>query len=69
MWIVTDKTTNNKWLSKNKPVRQERRGIWDFPDGEFQILDKFPFEELPAFIKDQQWKDAPIQIKFEIKKK
>lgn len=69
MWVVTDKATNIKWLSKNKPIRQERRGIWDFSDGEFQMLGKFPFEELPSFIKEQQWKDAPIQVKFEIKKK
>lgn len=69
MWVVTDKTTNHKWLSEKKPIRDERRGIWDFLNGNHQLLDKFPFEELPTFIKEQQWKDAPIQVKFEIKKK
>jgi hypothetical protein len=32
-------------------------------------LGEFPLTDLPAFIQQQQWKDAPIQVKFEIKKK
>lgn len=65
MWIATDQD-GEKRLFENKPTRNGK--VWTNV-GESCNLDKFPFIDIPAFVQQQQWKDAPIQIKFEIKKK
>lgn len=66
MWITTDKD-GDKFIFDKKPERLEN--VWD-SDCDSLSLDQFPFKDnLPSFIQQQQWKDAPIQIKFEIKKK
>lgn len=66
MWVATD-SDNDKWLFEDKPVRVG--DVWN-NQGNACSLDDFPFKDhLPSFIQQQQWKDAPIQVKFEIKKK
>lgn len=67
MWIVTNKD-GSKWLYEKKPERNNKE--W-YSEGMAALLSGavFPFNDLPAFIEQQQWKDAPIQVKFEIKKK
>ena len=65
MWIATDQD-GSKWLFEKKP---ERKGVFWASNGKAQKLKSFPFEDIPAFIELQEWKDAPVQIKFEIKKK
>ena len=69
MWVTTDQD-GTKSLFEKKPTRDGN--VWDVDSsnpGEACQLDVFPFNELPSFIQQQQWKDAPIQVKFEIKKK
>ena len=67
MWIVTNKD-GSKWLYERKPERSTKE--WFAEGMATQISGScFPFNELPSFIEQQQWKDAPIQVKFEIKKK
>ena len=67
MWVVTNKD-GSKWLYEKKPERNSKE--W-YSEGMAALLSGavFPFNDLPAFIEQQQWKDAPIQVKFEIKKK
>ena len=65
MWIVKDKD-GTKLLFEKKPVRF--KDGWK-SDGRFFIIGSFPLIEVPAFIDLMEWKDAPIQVKFEIKKK
>lgn len=65
MWVVTAKD-ETKWLFDSKP----ERGKFGWLNGGASVeLGKFPLNELPSFVQQQQWKDAPIQVKFEIKKK
>ena len=67
MWIATDKS-RDQWIFENKP---ERNGdVWISDKGNTCGLHTFPFRDnLPAFIQQQKWKDSPIQVKLEIKKK
>ena len=66
MWIATDKC-GDKWIFENKPERDCT--MWT-GKGHTCGLDIFPFKDnIPSFVQQQQWKDAPIQIKLEIKKK
>ena len=67
MWVATNKD-GSKWLYERKPERGTK--TW-FAEGMAAQISgaAFPFNELPSFIQQQEWKDAPIQVKFEIKKK
>lgn len=66
MWVTTD-PSNEKILWESKPDRIKTGWV---NGGTFLRIGKtFPFLDLPSFIQQQQWKDAPIQIKFDIKKK
>jgi hypothetical protein len=65
MFIATDQD-GTKWLFEKKPER--KKNCWA-NSGKLQKLGEFPFNELPSFVQQQEWKDAPLQIKFEIKKK
>ena len=65
MWLVRN-IDNTLILYQNKPVRTKKG--WE-EGGKYFIIGEFPFENIPAFIEQQQWKDTPLQIKFEIKKK
>lgn len=67
MWVVTNKD-GSKWLYEKKPERDNKE--W-YAEGMATLLSgaAFPFNNLPSFVEQQQWKDAPIQVKFEIKKK
>ena len=33
------------------------------------MLGKFPFNNTPSFVNQIEWKDTPLQVKFEFKKK
>ena len=66
MWIVTDQA-NEKLMFESKPDRVKTGWV---NGGTFiRIGNAFPFTELPSFIQQQQWKDAPIQVKLSIVKK
>ena len=67
MWVATNKD-GSKWLYEKKPERDNKE--W-YAEGMSTLLSgaAFPFNNLPSFVEQQQWKDAPIQVKFEIKKK
>jgi hypothetical protein len=66
MWITTD-PSGVKTLWKSKPNRIKNGWIGD---GDFMIISEgFPFDDFPSFVQLQEWKDAPIQVKFEIKKR
>lgn len=67
MWVATNKD-GSKWLYEKKPERDNKE--W-YAEGMATLLSgaAFPFNNLPSFVEQQQWKDAPIQVKFEIKKK
>lgn len=67
MWVATNKD-GAKWLYEKKPERSNKE--W-YSEGMAALLSgaTFPFNDLPAFIQQQQWKDAPIQIKLSIIKK
>jgi hypothetical protein len=43
--------------------------LWKDQPSQSILMEGFPFEDLPNFIKELEWKDAAIQVKFEIKKK
>lgn len=65
-WIVTD-IDENKWLFDKKPERVKTGWL---NRGASIVLGKvFPFTELPSFIEQQKWKDAPLQVKISIVKK
>jgi hypothetical protein len=67
MWVVTD-SDNEKWLFENKPIRSGM--VWTNTGGGALPLNDFPFKDhLPSFIQQQQWKDAPLQIKLSMVKK
>lgn len=66
MFVATDQN-GDKWLFEKKPERNGKQ--WDSDEG-YASLDEFPFKDnIPSFIQQQEWKDTPIQVKFEIKKK
>lgn len=66
-WLVTDKC-GDKWLFENKPFRDG--DVWLCYRGATCGLDVFPFKDsLPSFVEQQQWKDAPLQVKIKIEKK
>ena len=65
MWITTD-PSGEKILWELKPDRIKNGWV---NGGAFVRLGKFPFTDLPSFVDLQQWKDAPLQVKFEIKKR
>lgn len=66
MWVVTAKD-ESKWLFEAKPERSKFG--WINGGASVELGKQFPLTELPSFVQQQQWKDSPIQIKFEIKKK
>ena len=66
MWIVSDKD-DTKWLCETKPTRE--KNSWSDKGKCIQIGDKFPFNQLPSFVTSIEWKDTPLQVKFDIKKK
>lgn len=66
-WIATDKC-GDRWIFENKPVRDGDQ--WTSSTGNTCGLDIFPFRDnLPSFVEQQQWKDAPLQVKIKIEKK
>lgn len=65
MWIVTDKD-NTQWLCETKPTREKQS--WS-DKGRSIRLGEFPFDNLPSFVTNLEWKDTPLQVKFELKKK
>lgn len=67
MWISTDQN-GLMFIWEKKPERAKNGKEW-INGGERMPLGSFPFDDVPSFVQNQQWKDAPIQVKFEIKKK
>lgn len=65
MWLVRN-TFGELILYQNKPTRT--RSGWA-GGGLYFVIGDFPFEHVPSFAEQLQWKDAPMQVKFEIKKK
>ena len=65
MWLVRN-IDDTLILYQNKPVRTKKG--WE-EGGKYFIVGEFPLENVPAFIEQQEWKAAPLQIKFEIKNK
>ena len=65
-WIVTD-IDENKWLFDKKPERVKTG--WLNGGASIELGKVFPFTELPSFIEQQKWKDAPLQVKISIVKK
>lgn len=65
MWIVTDRS-NEKLMFESKPDRVTTG--WVNGGAFIRLGDSFPFTKLPSFIQQQQWKDAPIQVKLNISK-
>ena len=65
MWVARDKN-GTLTLFERKPTRL--KDGWQ-SDGRFFIIGGFPLLEVPAFVELIEWKDAPVQVKFEIKKK
>lgn len=67
MWVTTD-TYGDKLIWEKKPERAKNGKEW-INGGAVGRLGEFPLTDIPSFIQAQEWKDAPIQVKFEIKKK
>ena len=65
MWIVSDKD-DTKWLCETKPTRE--KNSWS-DKGKCIMLGEFPFNNTPSFVNQIEWKDTPLQVKFELKKK
>lgn len=65
MWLVRN-PSGVLILYQNKPTRA--KDGW-FDGGLHFVIGDFPIEHVPSFAEQLQWKDAPLQIKFEIKKK
>jgi hypothetical protein len=65
-WVVTDKN-GDKWLFDKKPERSKTG--WLNENASIALGEVFPFTELPSFIEQQEWKDAPLQVKISIVKK
>ena len=65
MWIVSDKD-DTKWLCETKPTRE--KNSWS-DKGRCIMLGEFPFNNTPSFVNQIEWKDTPLQVKFELKKK
>ena len=69
MWVTTEHD-GIKFLWERKPERSTKGegGGW-INGGQVVCLNHYPFSELPSFIQQQKWKDAPIQVKVSIVKK
>jgi len=65
MWVVTDRS-DEKLMFESKPDRVKTG--WVNGGAFIRIGTAFPFNTLPSFIQQQQWKDAPIQVKLNISK-
>jgi len=67
MWVTTD-TYGDKLIWEKKPERAKNGKAW-ITGGAVARLGEFPLTDIPSCIQAQEWKDVPIQVKFEIKKK
>ena len=56
MWLVRN-IDDTLILYQNKPVRTKKG--WE-EGGKYFIIGEFPFENVPAFMEQQQWKDTPL---------
>ena len=65
MWLVKNKD-GVLLLYENKPTRA--KDGWS-GGGKSFVIGEFPVENPPSFVTLQEWKDAPLQVKFELKKK
>lgn len=65
MWLVTD-TTGEKLMFESKPDRVKTGWV---NGGAYVRLNTFPFNDLPSFVQQQQWKDTPLQVKLSLVKK
>ena len=68
MWVTTERN-GTKYLWERKPERTTKGGGEWINGGQVVCLAYYPFDELPSFIQQQQWKDAPIQVKLTLSKK
>lgn len=69
MWVARD-YDGSLYIGKDKPIRGTRKmWLWKDQPSQSILMEGFPFEDLPNFIKELEWKDAPIQVKFKIEKK
>ena len=66
MWLVADKE-ESKCLFDKKPERTKTG--WVNGGASIELGKTFPFTELPSFVEQQKWKDAPLQVKISIVKK
>lgn len=66
MWLVADKE-ESKWLFDKKPERTKIG--WVNGGASIELGKTFPFTELPSFVEQQKWKDAPLQVKISMVKK
>lgn len=66
MWITTD-PSGEKILWEFKPDRIKNG--WVNGGAFLRIGNNFPFTDLPSFVQQQEWKDTPLQVKFEIRKR
>jgi hypothetical protein len=67
MWVSTDKD-GYKSLWERKPERSKNGKEW-LNGGKRIPFGEFPLEDLPSFVQQQEWKDAPIQVKLNISKR
>lgn len=65
MWLVRN-IDGVLLLYQNKPTRA--RDGWS-GGGLCFVVGDFPLEHVPSFAEQQQWKDAPLQIKLLMVKK
>ena len=66
MWLVADKEESKRLFDK-KPERTKTG--WVNGGASIELGKTFPFTELPSFVEQQKWKDAPLQVKISIVKK
>lgn len=68
LFIARDKD-GSLYCGDHKPIRGNK-GMWLWnQDKQSILMEGFPFNEIPSFIDRLEWKDSPIQIGFDIKKK
>ena len=65
MWIARDKD-GTLLLFEKKPGRAKDRWEWQ---ERFFIIGTFPLVDVPSFVNQLEWKDAPLQIKLSMTKK
>ena len=65
MWLVRS-FDGALILYQNKPTRA--RNCW-IGGGSSFVVGEFPLEHVPAYAEQQEWKDAPLQIKLSMVKK